>query len=286
MFDRDRPPEELAGFGAAMEASGLDDLWVVEDLGWAGSVASCAIALATTRRLRVGIGIAPAPLRNPVLLAMELATLARAYPGRLVAGIGHGVADWMRQVGAGAPRPLALLEETITAVGTLLRGQRLTLHGVAVQVDGVRLVHPPAVPPPIVAGVVRPRSLRLSGRVADGTVIAEGHGPADIATALGHIRHGRDDAGGAGGHELVVFAFLSVHDDPARCEPALTAALAGQAQWLGVAASEVFRLAGPATAAADGVRSLWAAGADTVVLRPLGPDPAGQVRATLAALGR
>ncbi|HEX8628173.1 MAG TPA: LLM class flavin-dependent oxidoreductase, partial [Catenuloplanes sp.] len=187
MFDRDRPPEDLAGFAAAMDAAGVADLWVVEDIGWAGSVASAAIALAASRRLRVGIGIAPAPLRNPMLLAMELATLARAYPGRFVAGVGHGVPEWMRQVGADTPHRLALLEETITALRALLRGRTVTVDGRAVHLDGVRLVHPPAVPPPIVAGVVRPRSLRLSGRVADGTVIAEGHGPAGITAALEHL---------------------------------------------------------------------------------------------------
>ena len=100
MFDRDRPPEDLAGFAAALEESGADDLWVVEDLGWAGSISAAALALSATRRLRVGIGIAPVVLRNPALLAMELATLARVHPGRLVAGVGHGVPEWMRKDGS------------------------------------------------------------------------------------------------------------------------------------------------------------------------------------------
>ena len=113
MFDRDRPPEELAGYAALLDEAGADDLWVVEDLGWAGSIASAALALAATRRLRVGIGIAPVALRNPALLAMELAMLERAHPGRLVPGVGHGVPEWMRRVGADAPGKLALLEESI-----------------------------------------------------------------------------------------------------------------------------------------------------------------------------
>src|SRR4051794_5308650 len=178
MFDRDRAPEELAGYAALLDEAGADDLWVVEDLGWAGSIASTAFALAATRRLRVGIGIAPVALRNPALLAMELAMLERAHPGRLVAGLGHGVPGWMRQVGAGTPHKLALLEESILAVRGLLAGERVELAGREVTVDGLRLVHPPRAVPPIVAGVVQPRSLELSGRVADGTIIAEGHGPA------------------------------------------------------------------------------------------------------------
>ncbi len=163
MFDRDRRPEDLAAFAAGAEAAGAEDLWLVEDLGWAGAVASAALALAATERLRVGIGIAPAPLRNPALLAMELAALSRAFPGRLIAGIGHGVPEWMSRVGAATPQRLALLGETITAVRALLAGETVRIDGRAVRIDGVRLVHAPAQPPPVVAGVVRPRSLALSG---------------------------------------------------------------------------------------------------------------------------
>ncbi|MEU1056733.1 LLM class flavin-dependent oxidoreductase, partial [Streptomyces sp. NPDC005876] len=180
MYDRDWVPEELPAFARRAEALGADDLWVVEDLRWNGGVSAAAVALGATERLRVGIGIAPAPLRSPALLAMELATLARVFPSRLVAGIGHGVREWMEQVGVAPRSPLALLEETITAVRALLHGERVTVDGREVRMDGIELVHPPAEPPPLVAGVVRPRSLELSGRVADGTLIAEGHGPRDL----------------------------------------------------------------------------------------------------------
>src|SRR5687768_6926969 len=191
MFDRDRAPEELAAFAAGVQEAGADDLWVVEDLGWAGSISSAAVALAATDTLRVGIGIAPVALRNPALLAMELAMLARTYPGRLVPGLGHGVAEWMRQVGAEATSKLALLEETIVGVRALLSGETVTSHGREVTLDGVRLVHLPAEVPPLVTGVGRAKSLELSGRVADGTILADGTGPNRIAAAREHIERGR-----------------------------------------------------------------------------------------------
>jgi alkanesulfonate monooxygenase SsuD/methylene tetrahydromethanopterin reductase-like flavin-dependent oxidoreductase (luciferase family) len=283
LFDRERPPEQLADFARAVESMGADDLWVVEDLGWAGSIASATMALAATARIRVGLGIAPAPLRNPALLAMEAAAVARMFPERFVLGVGHGVGPWMRQVGAGTPRPMALLEETIAAVRGLLRGETVTLHGADVRLDGVRLVHPPAVAPPVVAGVVRPRSLRLSGRVADGTVIAEGHGPAALGRALAHIAADRsaDD-----GHEVIVFAFLGAEGRSDSAVAGLQSLVAGQAEWLGVDPADVFVAGGTADAAADAARSLWDAGAHTVVLRPVGDDPLGQLRPVLAALDR
>ena len=285
LFDRDRPPEELPGFAAALEDAGVDDLWVVEDLGWSGSISAAALALAATSRLRVGIGIAPVPLRNPALLAMELATLARVHPGRLVGGLGHGVTEWMRKVGAEPAAKLALLRETIEAVRALLAGEHVTTRGRAVTADGVALVHPPAQPPPLVTGVVRPRSLELSGRVADGTILAEGTGPDEVTAALTHIDRGRA-AGSRPGHELIVFAFLRADDDADRAAAATRAAVAGQAQWLGVTPEEVFTVIGPASRIAQRVAALHAAGAATVVLRPLGDDPLGQVHTALAALGR
>ena len=284
IFDRDRAPEELAGFAAGLEDAGADDLWVVEDLGWAGSISAAAVALAATDRLRVGIGIAPVPLRNPALLAMELATLARIYPGRLVAGLGHGVPEWMRKVGAEHASKLLLLEETILTVRALLRGEIAITHGREVLVEGLALVHPPAQVPPIVTGVVRPKSLELSGRVADGTILAEGNGPAQVASALAHIDRGRASSDLAS-HELIVFAFLHVGDVEGADETTRES-LAGQAEWLGVQPAELFVVSGQATAIAERVQALRDAGTATIVLRPLGPNPLDQAREALKALGR
>ncbi|MGW5350262.1 LLM class flavin-dependent oxidoreductase [Streptomyces sp. NPDC004031] len=279
MYDREWDPAGLAGFARQAEETGLDDLWVVEDLGWNGGVSAAAIALGATTRIRVGIGIAPAPLRSPALLAMELATLERAFPGRLVAGVGHGVPGWMTQVGAAPRSPLAMLDETITAVRALLRGEKVELDGREVRLDGVRLVHPPEVAPPVVAGVVRPRSLELAGRVADGTLLAEGHGPDDVRTALELARKG----GAGDGFGVTVYAAGAVGDDPDRAAAALRVFLEDHASWLGRTPDELFSVSGTAAQAAARVVELADAGADTVVVRVFGPEPLRQLAALLAA---
>jgi hypothetical protein len=38
----------------------------------------------------VGVGLLPAPVRNPAIAAMEFATLSRMHPGRFEATLGHG----------------------------------------------------------------------------------------------------------------------------------------------------------------------------------------------------
>ncbi|WP_037605131.1 LLM class flavin-dependent oxidoreductase [Streptacidiphilus rugosus] len=278
MFDRSWDPAGLPAFARETERLGADDLWVVEDLGWNGGISAAAVALGATERLRVGLGIAPAPLRSPALLAMEVATLARVHPGRFVAGIGHGVREWMQQLGVAPRSPLALLEETLTAVRALLRGEEVSLDGRELRLDGVRLVHPPApeAVPPVIAGVVSPKSLELAGRAAQGTLVAEGHGPDDLR----NVRAAAERGGAASDHALTVFAFLGVGEAAA---PALREAVAGHADWLGRCHKDTFSVSGSAAEASASVDALAAAGAGTVVLRPCGPDPLAQVEAVLSA---
>jgi alkanesulfonate monooxygenase SsuD/methylene tetrahydromethanopterin reductase-like flavin-dependent oxidoreductase (luciferase family) len=279
MYDRSWDPAGLPAFAREVEVLGVDDLWVVEDLGWNGGISAAAIALGATERLRVGLGIAPAPLRSPALLAMEIATLARVFPGRLVAGVGHGVQEWMRQVGVAPRSPLALLEETLTALRALLGGERVTVAGRELRLDGVELVHPPTkdAVPPVIAGVVSPKSLELAGRAAQGTLVAEGHGPADLRAARAAA-----ERGGAGpDHTLTVFTFVGVGDAAA---PALREAVAGHAQWLGRDVSETFAAGGTPAEAAAALHALGDAGAQTVVIRVCGPEPFTQLHAVLTAL--
>jgi alkanesulfonate monooxygenase SsuD/methylene tetrahydromethanopterin reductase-like flavin-dependent oxidoreductase (luciferase family) len=289
IFDRSRPPEQIADFARSAQELGADDLWFVEDLRWAGSVASAATALAATETLRVGIGIAPAPLRNPALLAMEIGAVARLHPGRLVAGLGHGATEWMREVGALVPNRLDLLSETTTALRAILRGEEVTVHGKAIHLDRMRLVHPPHQAPPVVHGVIGPRSLELSGRVADGTLVVEGRGPRDLPGIRALIDRGRAarggaEAAGADRHEIIVFCDLVLDDDPARVQAASAPLRANLGPFLGVPEDEVFVAEGDAAAAAGHVRSLWEAGADTVVLRPAGDAPMQSLSRALAAL--
>lgn len=100
VFRPQLPPERLRAVVEAADATGLEELWLWEDCFLEGGVATAAMALSWSERVHIGIGLLPVPLRNPALAAMELATLSRAFPGRLRIGLGHGVQDWMEQVGA------------------------------------------------------------------------------------------------------------------------------------------------------------------------------------------
>jgi alkanesulfonate monooxygenase SsuD/methylene tetrahydromethanopterin reductase-like flavin-dependent oxidoreductase (luciferase family) len=186
---------------------------VWEDCFSESGIATATAMLATTSRLTVGIGLLPVPLRNVALTAMELATVGRLFPGRLLPGIGHGVLSWMGQVGARAESPLALLREYGSALYALLHGETVTVHGRYVNLDEVTLDWPPAVVPPLLVGGVKPRTVALAGELADGVIISSGPSPDEIRATAGHFRASRPQ--GAGPGEVVVFTHASA-DSPAR----------------------------------------------------------------------
>lgn len=270
MLRREVPPSQLRELARAV-APGLDELWIVEDLPYAGGISQAAVVLEATKELGggagpvVGHGIAPAPFRNAAALTMEWATLAEMYPGRLAAGVGHGVQSWMAQIGERVDSPLTLLEETIDAAQRLLSGDRVQVAGRYVSLDDVELIFPPAQPPVVSAGVMGPKSLELSGRVAGGTILPEGRAPDDIRAALEHINRGRTAAGRTDPHRLTVFTgffcgpLAELGSPPPDAPPG----------WAAVAED-------PAESAAQ-IQSVFDAGADSVVLVPFSDDMQGQL---------
>jgi len=195
---RPRAPEKLAGFAAIAEKGGLDDLWLWEDCFLEGGLTAATAALAWTTSIRVGLGLMPAPFRNPALAAMEIATLTRLFPGRFVPVTGHGVQSWMRQTGAAVASPLTLLREWTTAVRSLLHGEQVTVAGDYVRLADVTLDWPPLVIPPLLIGGTGRKTLALAGEIADGLVLHAGHSPDDV-------RHAAETAEIDAGQELVVY---------------------------------------------------------------------------------
>ncbi|MGW3269549.1 LLM class flavin-dependent oxidoreductase [Streptomyces sp. NPDC001056] len=269
VFRPQLPPERLREYARLAEEVGLEELWLWEDCFLEGGVSTAAAALAWTERLRVGIGLLPVPLRNVAVTAMETAALHRMFPGRASVVVGHGVQDWMGQVGARAASPLTLLGEHLDALRALLRGEKLTVQGRYVTLDGVALDWPPPRPVPVLSGATGPRTLRLSGAKADGTLLTCDTAPDGVREARRLIEEGQAEAGREGPHKVVVYLLAATGAGAAeRVRAELTAAQPGAG------------VAGDAAAVADAVRRLADAGADTVVLQPTAdePDPEGFVR--------
>jgi 5,10-methylenetetrahydromethanopterin reductase len=304
VFTADRPPEELPAFATAAEAAGLDELWVWEDCFLAGGIAASATALAVTERITVGLGVMPVVFRNPVAAAMEIATLARLHPGRFVAGVGHGVPAWMEQIGALPAKPMRALEETASSIRRLLDGERFSLQGDHVSLRDVCLEHPPRVRPPVVLGVRRPLGLKVSGRSADGTILAEPSPPAYIRWARERIEEGRAAAGRTDPHRVTVFVKGRVDADRGHAREVVAGMVASESVAVQLAPldrdseldalraledpAEIARripddlldeltAAGTPEQVVASLREVAATGVDAIAFVPVGPDPDGQL---------
>ncbi|WP_203136837.1 LLM class flavin-dependent oxidoreductase [Microbacterium sp. JZ31] len=206
VFRPQSPPEALREIVTAVDESGAAELWLWEDCFLEGGISTAAAALAWSDRVTVGIGLLPVPLRNPALAAMELATLERIAPGRLVAGLGHGVLDWMGKVGARAESPLTLLREYTTAVRALLAGETVDVEGRYVKLDGVALDWPPQTAPELVLGATRPKTLRLAGELADGVLLTGEEDLDGLRAARAIVDEGRAASGREGRARVITYA--------------------------------------------------------------------------------
>ncbi|MGW1746325.1 LLM class flavin-dependent oxidoreductase [Streptomyces sp. NPDC002092] len=273
VFRPQLPPERLRDVARLADESGLEELWLWEDCFREGGISTAAAALAWTERLRVGVGLLPVPLRNVAITAMETAALHRMFPERAVVAVGHGVQDWMGQVGARVESPVTLLREHLVALRALLGGERVTTEGRYVRLDDVTLDWPPAGPVPVLAGATGPRSLRLAGEAADGTILTASTTADGVRRARRLIDEGRESAGRTDPHQVVVYLLTATGPDA-------TARLHAELTDEGLEAVPDLGVAGDAAAVAKAVQHLADAGADRVILQPTGdePDPEGFVR--------
>ncbi|MET0698901.1 MAG: LLM class flavin-dependent oxidoreductase [Mycobacterium sp.] len=248
------PPEGLAAAARAADAAGVDELWLWEDCFLAGGVSAAAIALSNSDRLTVGVGVLPAPMRNVALLAMEIATLARSFPGRVRIGVGHGVQDWMGQIGVRVASPMTFLREYLTCLRSLLDGESVTYTGRYLSLSDVRLQWPPAPGLEVLAAATGPRTLQLSGELASGTVLTGGTTPDELRTAVTQIN-------AAGPHSVVVYLLCVIGADaPALIQREIQ-------HWKLDETADVAVHGEPAEIASAAGR--WIdAGADTVVFQP------------------
>jgi alkanesulfonate monooxygenase SsuD/methylene tetrahydromethanopterin reductase-like flavin-dependent oxidoreductase (luciferase family) len=266
------PPSRIIPLARAVEAAGIEEIWLWEDCFQTGGISSASAILSATDHVRVGIGVMPTPLRNVALTAMEIATVDGMFPGRLIPGIGHGVQSWMAQVGGKAASPLTLMREYSTALRALLAGERVTTSGRYVSLDDVALDWPPARPVPVPVAATGPRSLRLAGEVGDGVVLEGSVGLTGLPAVLERIAEGRAAADHDASAPFPVIQNVSAATGPdavARLRAELTAWGQDVADDAGLA---TYALWGGAEALADGVRRYGEAGAHTVALQPTEDD--------------
>jgi alkanesulfonate monooxygenase SsuD/methylene tetrahydromethanopterin reductase-like flavin-dependent oxidoreductase (luciferase family) len=156
---------------------------------------------------------------------------------------------------------MTYLREYLTCLTALLRGETVTYSGRYVQLADVRLEWPPNPNVELLAAATGPRTLALSGELSSGTILTSGTTPDELREALGHINSGRQGAGRAEPHSIVVDIVAATGADA-------HAAAVRELEFWQVDPTKDVAAYGSAQDIARAAHRWLAAGADTVVLQP------------------
>jgi probable F420-dependent oxidoreductase len=180
-------PEVIAAVARAAEAAGFESFWGGEHLALADPQTEAspmpplidfvdlnvtmAFAAAHTRTLRFGTGIMILPLRNPVVLAKQLASVDVMSGGRLIFGVGIGNLEFeFNAVGMPFDHKGRRAEEMIAAMKALWTMERAEYHGRYFSFAGVRAEPRPVQRPhpAIVFGGKTAHAFSRTARLGDG----------------------------------------------------------------------------------------------------------------------
>jgi probable F420-dependent oxidoreductase len=180
-------PEAIGAVARAAENAGFDSFWGGEHIAlpdpptastpmpprtvFMDLCATIAFAAAHTRTIRFGTGIMILPLRNPVVLAKQLASVDVMSGGRLIFGVGiSNIEGEYNAVGMPFDHKGKRAEEAIALMKTLwsmecaqFRGRFFSLDGVRAEPRPVQKPHPP-----IVFGGKSAYAFSRTARIGDG----------------------------------------------------------------------------------------------------------------------
>jgi alkanesulfonate monooxygenase SsuD/methylene tetrahydromethanopterin reductase-like flavin-dependent oxidoreductase (luciferase family) len=143
---------------------------------------------AATSRIGIATRVLGVPYRSPAMVAKMAETLDRLSGGRLILGLGGGSADdEHRAFGLGVRGPKDKtdgLEEAVTIIRGLWTEPAFTFEGRLYRTEAADLEPKPAHRIPIWLGTFAPRSLAVTGRLADGWIPSLGYAPPDEVTVM------------------------------------------------------------------------------------------------------
>jgi alkanesulfonate monooxygenase SsuD/methylene tetrahydromethanopterin reductase-like flavin-dependent oxidoreductase (luciferase family) len=271
----------MRSYLARAEELGFEGGWVLEQVvGEAPLLAPLellAYAAACTDRLRLGVAVLVSSLHDPLQLAAAVTTVDRLSHGRLDVGVAPG----------GRSRPFSAFGvDKATYISSFSEGlelmkaawsdqPRLTFQGLFRQVYDLPIQPKPVQRPhpPIWFGGQAPKALARAVRHGNGFLGAGSSTTANFAEAVKTTRRelaeqSKDPTQFSIGKRV----YLMIDDDPAKARERV---LAGLRRIYGTMPGiEAVPISGTANDVADGLREVIAAGAEMILLNPVGHDVA------------
>ena len=171
--------DAVVGLSRKAEELGYDSLWVRDHLVWqphgmegndrtfVDPFVALAAAAAVTERIQLGTAVT-IPVRWPLKLAQNFASLSFVSGGRVVAGIGLGAKpEEFAAAGLDAEQREAIFQETVAILRQAWTGE-VNHDGDVFQIHEIELFPKPIADIPILYGGTTPAGVRRAVRYADG----------------------------------------------------------------------------------------------------------------------
>lgn len=194
--------DEAVSWVLEAEKLGVDSVWTAEAWGF-DAVTPLAYLAGKTEKVKLGTSIMQAGTRTPAAVAMTALTMQSLSNGRFILGLGNSgpqvIEGWH---GIRFDRPLQRLREIVDIVRMAASGERVIYNGKVYQLPlpggegrALKVSAPPA-HVPIYLATLGPKSLEVTGEIADGwlasSFTADNSGPLLDAIRRGAERAGRD----------------------------------------------------------------------------------------------
>jgi 5,10-methylenetetrahydromethanopterin reductase len=201
----------VAGVSLAEEL-GAEVAFVAEDIGCRDAFALLSQCARETSRVHLSTGVVNPFTRNPMSLAMAVATVHEISGGRASLGLGSGSPSLMEgAMGLPHVRPVQVMREATEVVRALLSGERVSYSGEIFRyVDAHLDFAPPPPQIPVVYAAMGPRMLHLAGAMADGVLLNVGAAPQYVRWAVSEIAAGAREAG-RDPSDITVAAWLTAY---------------------------------------------------------------------------
>ena len=161
--------DDLIDTAKDCERRGFDNLWLANIFGF-DAITALALVGRETQRIGLGTAVTPTYPRHPTAIAQQALTTAAATNNRFTLGIGLShklvIEDML---GMSYAKPARHMQEYLSVLTPLLRGEPANYQGDEYRVAGVALTIPGAQPVPLVIAALGPRMLGIAGAHTDGT---------------------------------------------------------------------------------------------------------------------
>jgi probable F420-dependent oxidoreductase len=203
------------------DALGFRDLWVTENtldhVFCFDPVVVLTYAAAVTTAIRLGVAVVVLPVRDPISIAHQVATLDYVSNGRAILGVGLGRDHHYTQFQVPREHRVRRFREGVELIKALWTEPKVSYRGSIFQLEGGTMAPKPVQKPhpPIWLGGGHPDALRRAAAIADGWMGAGGSSTADFSRSVpllkSHLEKARRDPAT---FPISKRVFLSVHERP------------------------------------------------------------------------